>query len=60
MPPICKATIPPERLSFSEYRYNDRRGGRAIPPDVSPEALEYELPCPTCNQRKARRLQQLK
>lgn len=47
-------------LSFSDYRYNDRRGGWAIPPDVSPEALKYELPCPTCNQRKARRLQQLK
>ncbi|KAL8897972.1 MAG: hypothetical protein Q9207_006933 [Kuettlingeria erythrocarpa] len=46
--------------SFSEYRYNDSRGGRTVPFDVSPEALEYDLPCPTCNQRKARRLQQLR
>ncbi|KAI4175613.1 MAG: hypothetical protein LQ346_008051 [Caloplaca aetnensis] len=46
--------------SFSDYRYNGSRGGRTIPFDVSPEALEYNLPCPTCNQRKARRLQQLR
>ncbi|KAL8928751.1 MAG: hypothetical protein Q9208_001529 [Pyrenodesmia sp. 3 TL-2023] len=46
--------------SFSEYRYNGSRGGWTIPLDVSPEALEYELSCPTCNQRKARRLQQLR